>query len=184
MASPLFAATPVPFGKRSTILVTITADQLRGLQNQGFHGSLPDTARAVGRLCLPPAPTDSRDGGPMMPLPRPVLRYRLSAPRLAPTPRPTASLRNEQKHRGLRPAPRSGGAPARKLSLHLRPAAHLINVGSRSASGIFGEASRPPILVGPPRFRSPALIRRAAWEVKGKGAWPHLWRLAATCPAQ
>jgi hypothetical protein len=105
MASPLFAATPVPFGKRMIILATRATDQLRGRGNQGFHGNLPDTARAVGRLCPPLAPTDSRDGGPMMPLPRPVLRYRLSAPRLAPAPRPTASLRNEQKHRGLRPAP-------------------------------------------------------------------------------
>jgi hypothetical protein len=69
----------------------------------------------------------------------------------------------------------SGEPPARTLSPHLRPADRLINVGSRSASGIFGEASRPPILIGPPRFRSPALIRRAAWEVKGKGAFPHTW---------
>jgi hypothetical protein len=51
MASPLFVATPVPFGKRSASLATITADQFWGLRNQGFHGSLPDTARAVGRLC-------------------------------------------------------------------------------------------------------------------------------------
>ena len=53
---------------------------------------------------VPPlAPTDSRDGGPMMPLPRPVLRYRLSAPRLAPAPPPPAPLRNGQKHPELRP---------------------------------------------------------------------------------
>ena len=49
--------------------------------------------------------TDSRDGGPLMPLPRPVLRYRLSAPRLAPAPPPIASLRNGQKHPELRPVP-------------------------------------------------------------------------------
>ena len=55
---------------------------------------------------VPPlAPTDSRDGGPMMPPPRPVLRYRLSAPRLAPAPPPPATLRNGQKHRELRPLP-------------------------------------------------------------------------------
>ena len=120
-----------------------------------------------------------------MPLSRSVLRYRLSARRLAPAPPPAASLRNEQKHRGLRPVPASsGGAPARKLSPHLRPAAHPKFVGSPSASGAFGEASRPPILRGPPRCRSPALIRRAAWEVKGKGVSPHAWRPVVACAVQ
>ena len=187
MRVPLFdgegSVAPSPVRARTLRARSLNSPSLR---KPSFPQRLPDAA-APGRLCPPPRQHRLPLCVPM----RYLCAAPLSATGLRPhlTPAPTASRSATGRRRGIAvEAPRrvlrstSRANKGCHASCCRQPAKCLAAIAQ--PPGIIGEASRWLPCHGPPRCRSPRLIRRRAWKVEEKVLFPAPILPACGCTTQ